>query len=69
MAGRVIFNNRNSMIDCTVRTLSESGAGLDVISAIGIPDKFSLAVKSDDFESHCKVVSQAERHFEVEFLH
>ena len=66
-AGRILFNNRMSSIDCTVRTLGEGGAGLDVTSSIGVPEAFSLQIRSDDFETSCRIVSQTERHIEVEF--
>ena len=66
-AGRILFNNRMSSIDCTVRTLADDGAGLDVSSSIGVPETFSLAIRSDAFETRCRIVSQTERHIEVEF--
>ncbi|WP_296744528.1 sensor domain-containing diguanylate cyclase [Mesorhizobium sp.] len=66
-AGRIMFNNRMSSIDCTVRTLGEDGAGLDVTSSIGVPETFSLQIRSDAFETRCRIVSQTERHLEVEF--
>lgn len=66
-AGRIMFNNRMSSIDCTVRTLGEDGAGLDVTSSIGVPETFSLQIRSDAFETRCRIVSQTERRIEVEF--
>lgn len=66
-AGRIVFNRRASTIDCTVRTLGETGAGLDVISSSGIPETFTLAIRSDSFETACRIVSQTEKHLEVEF--
>lgn len=66
-AGRILFNNRMSSIDCTVRTLGEEAAGLDVTSSIGVPESFSLQIRSDAFEARCRIVSQTERHIEVEF--
>lgn len=66
-AGRIIFNNRSSTIDCTVRSIGETGAGLDIISASGVPERFRLAIRSDNFETECRVVAQTERHLEVEF--
>lgn len=67
-AGRIIFNARTSSIDCTVRSLAEDGAGVDVTSAVGIPPKFHLQIRSDNFESLCRVVSQSDRHLELEFV-
>lgn len=66
-AGRIMFNNRMSSIDCTVRTLGEDGAGLDVTSSIGVPETFSLQIRSDAFETRCRIVSQTDRRIEVEF--
>jgi hypothetical protein len=45
--GRIVFNNRRSVIDCTVRNLSDGGALLLVNSLIGIPDSFDLTIDSD----------------------
>jgi diguanylate cyclase (GGDEF)-like protein len=67
-AGRIIFNHRSSTIDCTVRTLGDTGAGFDVIHTDGIPAEFTLAIRSDNFERRCRIVSQTDRHLEAEFI-
>ncbi len=67
-AGVIHFNNRMSTVDCTVRTLAENGAGLDLTSSYGLPEKFNLMIRSDGFETPCRVISQTERHVEVEFV-
>jgi hypothetical protein len=36
-AGRIVFNQRRSVLDCTVRNLSSTGACPDVPSTVGIP--------------------------------
>ena len=66
-AGRIVFNNRMSIIDCTVRSFSPEGAGVDVLNTRGIPPSFQLAIRSDGFESNCRVTSQTDKHLEVEF--
>jgi diguanylate cyclase (GGDEF)-like protein len=66
-AGRIIFNDRKSVMDCTVRSFSSEGAGIDILNTRGIPDRFQLSIRSDGFESACRVVSQTDRHIEVEF--
>jgi diguanylate cyclase (GGDEF)-like protein len=66
-AGRIIFNDRKSVIDCTVRSFSTAGAGIDILNTRGIPDRFQLSIRSDGFESACRVVSQTDRHIDVEF--
>ena len=34
-------------LDCVVRNLSETGACLEVASPVGIPDDFTLQIKSE----------------------
>jgi hypothetical protein len=53
-------------IDCTVRNLSENGATLDVVSPLGIPERFTLHVKGDDVR-HCRLVWRKETRIGVEF--
>lgn len=66
-AGQILFNGRTSVIDCTVRSLSDDGAGLDVISSALVPGKFELSIKTDEFEKSCKIISHSEKHIEVAF--
>jgi hypothetical protein len=44
LRGRAIFNNRSSILDCTVRDLTPTGAKLDFGSPDGIPDAFDLEI-------------------------
>jgi hypothetical protein len=37
-AGRIVFNQRSSVFDCSIRNLSQTGACLNVPSTIGIPE-------------------------------
>ncbi|WP_184327935.1 sensor domain-containing diguanylate cyclase [Rhizobium sp. BK529] len=66
-AGSIIFNDRRSTIDCTVRTLGVDGAGLSVSSSTGIPPEFVLAIPSDGFQTRCKIVAQDRQSVEVAF--
>jgi diguanylate cyclase (GGDEF)-like protein len=66
-AGTIHFNNRMSTIDCTVRSLADDGAGLDISNAFGLPERFTLMIRSDGIDVPCRIVSQTERHVEVEF--
>jgi diguanylate cyclase (GGDEF)-like protein len=66
-AGQIVFNGRMSTIDCTVRSLGEDGATVDVSNIAGIPDQFVLVIRADRFETKCQVVSQAERRLELAF--
>ncbi len=66
-AGQIVFNGRMSTIDCTVRSLGEDGATIDVSNIAGIPDQFMLVIRADRFETKCRVVSQAQRRLEIVF--
>lgn len=65
--GRITFNGGRSTIDCTVRSLSEAGAGLDVVSAAGIPDRFKLQIEADGWSRLCRIAEKRDRHLEVAF--
>ncbi len=66
--GKILLNDRTSTIDCTVRSLSDTGAGIDVSSAVGVPRNFDLQIKADHFLKSCEIVSQDEKHLEVAFV-
>ncbi|RIJ13848.1 sensor domain-containing diguanylate cyclase [Henriciella mobilis] len=66
-AGKVSFNNGGSSIDCTVRTLGQEGAGMDLISTADVPDEFRLIIRSDGLDASCRVTSRTRTHIEVEF--
>ena len=42
IGGKVIFNQRQSTLDCTVRNLSEDGALLVFPDSVAVPDLFEL---------------------------
>src|SRR5262249_50169943 len=66
--GQIIFNNRMATVDCTIRSLSEKGAGIDVSSTSGLPKEFQLLIRADGLELPCRIASWNERHIEVEFM-
>lgn len=66
-AGRISFDTGLSQVGCTVRTLSDSGAGIDVLDSADIPDLIELQIEADGFSSPCRVTSKTERHIELEF--
>jgi hypothetical protein len=66
-AGRIIFNQRRSVLDCTVRNLSSTGARLDVPSTVGIPEAFELIIESDEIARSCRVAWRTERRIGVLF--
>jgi hypothetical protein len=44
LQGRIVFNNRNSSLDCTLRDLSEKGAQLTFSAHVPVPDEFDLEI-------------------------
>ncbi len=66
-AGKIWFNNRRSMIDCTVRSIGDDGAELHVFSPIGIPADFTLTIPADGFEVQCRLQSSTKSRLHVSF--
>ena len=64
--GRIVFNDGFSTFECTVRNLSDSGALRRVVSVIGIPDSFQLAL-TDKQSFNCTVVWRRETELGVSF--
>ena len=64
-AGSIVFGG--SAIDCTVRNISASGAALEVVSPLFIPDRFKLLVPTDHLTQPCHIVWRAEKRIGVAF--
>ena len=64
-AGSIVFGG--GAIDCTVRNISASGAALEVVSPLFIPDRFKLVVPTDNLNQSCHIVWRAERRIGVAF--
>jgi hypothetical protein len=41
-AGKIVLNEGQSVIDCTVRNISKTGASLSVVNAVAVPEEFKL---------------------------
>ncbi|HEY0442153.1 MAG TPA: PilZ domain-containing protein [Xanthobacteraceae bacterium] len=63
---KIVFNNRSSVLDCTVRNVSKEGALLLVASPLGIPDVFELTFGPEARQA--KVVWRQENRLAVEFI-
>ncbi|MDE1996305.1 MAG: sensor domain-containing diguanylate cyclase [Rhizobiaceae bacterium] len=66
-AGTILFNDRRSTIDCTVKSLGEDSAALSVSNSLGVPSEFVLVIKGEGFETTCQVVAQDRQNLEVAF--
>ncbi|GEP12709.1 GGDEF domain-containing protein [Methylobacterium gnaphalii] len=67
-AGQISFNGGRSTIDCTVRSLSEEGAGLKIVTSAGVPETFKLLIETDGFSRLCRIVAKADREVDVAFV-
>jgi PilZ domain-containing protein len=54
-------------VDCVVRNLSSSGARLDVVNPIGLPQSFTLVIPADRFIHRCHLVWSHDKRIGVAF--
>jgi hypothetical protein len=64
--GTIAFNGAAG-ISCTVRNMSETGAALDVISPVGIPEKFTLVMDGSELSKPCHIVWRKEKRIGIAF--
>jgi hypothetical protein len=64
-AGSIEFGG--GAIDCTVRNVSETGAALEVVTPLFIPDRFTLSVQTEQMRRPCHVVWRKEKKIGVAF--
>lgn len=64
-AGTIEFDGVT--IDCTVRNISDLGAGLDVASPCGIPHEVTLSIQTRQMRQHCYVVWRNQKRIGVAF--
>jgi diguanylate cyclase (GGDEF)-like protein len=66
-SGKILLNNKSSVIDCTVRNLSADGACLRVASVAGIPPSFDLLIDGETASLACDVIWQSPDQVGVSF--
>ena len=44
LRARIVFNNQNSTIDCTIKNISASGAKIEISNSTTIPGEFNLEI-------------------------
>jgi len=65
--GKIVFNLRSSVITCSIVNLSETGACLEVQSAIGIPKVFELKFEPGGEWRVCQIAWRHQRRIGVVF--
>jgi len=53
---RIVFNSRSSVLDCTVRNLSETGAAISFAGVCAIPTEFDLEIPNRGFRAHSRLI-------------
>jgi PilZ domain len=64
----VVFNNRSSTLDCTLRDSSESGAKLLFAAHVPIPDEFDLEIPLKARKHRARVMWRTQDSCGVRFL-
>jgi diguanylate cyclase (GGDEF)-like protein len=65
--GKIVFNDRRSVVDCLVRSLSDRDATLGVESTTGLPRTFDLLISGERESRPCVVDWQTENRVAVSF--
>ena len=66
-AGKILLNDRCSVIDCVVRNFSEAGDCLQVASIVGVPPIFDLQIDGEAKPHACEAVWYAQNRIGIVF--
>jgi PAS domain-containing protein len=65
--GKILLDNRRSVLDCTIRNLSREGACLQVESLVGVPPAFDLLIDGEQAPRPCRLVWESDHRAGVAF--
>ncbi len=68
LAGRIIFNNKCSTFNCTIRSLSAQGALLELGSTFAVPRDFFLEISARGTTRACTILRRTRDQIEVAFV-
>ena len=68
LGARIVFNNRASTFDCTVRNISETGARLVFGGPVSAPDEFDLVISQKERTYRCRIAWRNANEMGVTFL-
>ena len=68
LKGRVVFNDQASVLDCTVRDLSQTGAQIHFADVSIPPQEFTLEIQSKDVRAQAGVVWSRGANHGIEFV-
>ncbi len=64
--GTLAFSSGGAL-ECTVRNISPTGARVDVVNPVGVPETFTLVIETDHFMRRCHAVWSSEQRIGVAF--
>ncbi len=67
-SGKILFNNRFSTFDCTVRNISATGALLTIDPAVPLPKVFEIRIGEDEAVRPAKLVYRRDTLAGIHFL-
>lgn len=68
LGARIVFNNRASTIDCTIRDISKAGARLAFDATVPVPDEFDLLIHHKGETHRCRIAWRNASEVGVAFL-
>jgi hypothetical protein len=68
LGARIVFHNRASTIDCTIRNISKTGARLVFGAAVPVPDEFDLLIHHKGETHRCRIAWRNASEVGVAFL-
>jgi hypothetical protein len=68
LGARIVYNNRASTIDCTVRNISPTGARLVFGGPVAAPDEFDLVISQKERTHRCRIAWRKANEIGVAFV-
>ena len=68
LRARIVYNNQNSTIDCTVKNISHSGAKIELGNTMSIPNAFDLEIPQKGRTYRARLAWRDENAIGVEFI-
>ncbi len=65
--GKIVFNNRQSVLDCTIRDLSKAGCRIIVPDQADMPAEFELHLPGSDEKFQCQIIWRKQKEAGVKF--
>ena len=68
LRARIVYNNQNSTIECTIKNISPFGAKIELGNAMSIPDSFDLEIPQKGRSYRARLTWRSESAIGVEFI-